>query len=105
MPVPRSGSQSASPEELVIGPPNHVQQKGWTLIPDGIIFTERAGGGKSSALRAYQFSSKRTRLIVPLPEGFEGNREYGISVSSDAQWVLYSQLDRSGSNVMVADIP
>ena len=105
IPVARSGEQAVSAEELVIGPPNHVQQKGWTLIPDGIVFTERAGGGQSSTLRAYQFSSKRTRLIVPLAEGFEGNREYGVSVSADAQWVLYSQLDRSGSNIMVADIP
>ena len=105
IPVARFGEQAASPEALVIGPPNHVQQKGWTLIPDGIIFTERAGGGQSSTLRAYQFSTTRTRLIAPLVEGFEGNREYGVSVSADAEWVLYSQLDRSGSNIMVADIP
>ena len=72
MPVARSGRQAVSAEELVIGPPNHVQQKGWTLIPDGIIFTERARGGQSSALRAYQFSSKRTRLIVPFRRGLKG---------------------------------
>jgi Tol biopolymer transport system component len=103
IPVAPLGGQAASAEELVIGPPNHVQQKGWTLIPDGIIFTERAGKGQPGALRAYQLSSKRTRLILPLMEGFVDGRDYGVSVSPDSQWVLYSQLDRSGSNIMVAE--
>ncbi|MBV9035331.1 MAG: PD40 domain-containing protein [Acidobacteriaceae bacterium] len=103
IPVARSGGPAVSAEELVIGPPNHVQQKGWTLIPDGIVFTERAGKGQPSALRAYQFSSKRTRLIVPLMEGFVDGRDYSVSVSPDLKWVLYSQLDKSGSNIMVAE--
>jgi serine/threonine protein kinase len=105
MPVAGSGGQPDSAEELVIAPLNHVQQKGWALMPDGIVFTERAERGQPGALRAYEFSTKRTRWIVPLLEGFVDGREYGISVSPDSRWVLYSQLDRSGSNVMVAEIP
>jgi eukaryotic-like serine/threonine-protein kinase len=103
MPIARSGGPAVSAEELVIGPSNHVQQKGWTLIPDGIVFTERPEKGQPGAIREYQFSNKRTRLIVPMTEGFGDGREYGVSVSPDLKWVLYSQLDRSGSNIMVAE--
>jgi len=98
-----SADHASSQEELVIGPSNNVQQKGWTLIPDGVVFTERVGKGQPGALHAYQISSKRTRLILPLMEGFEDGRDYGVSVSPDSRWILYSQLDRSGSNVIVAE--
>jgi Tol biopolymer transport system component len=102
--IPRvPGEQAGVSEELVIGSPNHVEQKGWTLIPDGIVFTEPPENGHPGALRFYQFSSKRTRQILPSMEGFPDGREYGVSVSPDMKWVLYSQLDRSGSNVMVAE--
>jgi Tol biopolymer transport system component len=103
IPVARSGGRAVSAEELVIGPPNHVRQKGWTLLPDGIVFTEPPEKGQPGALRVYRFSNKRTRLILPMMEGFVDGREYGVSVSPDLKYVLYSELDRSGSNVMVAE--
>ncbi len=99
----QSASQLISREELVLGPSNNVQQRGWTLTPDELVFTERAGKGQPGALRAYQFLSKRIRLLLPLMEGFEDGRDYGVSVSPDSKWILYSQLDRSGSNIMVAE--
>jgi hypothetical protein len=38
-----------------------------------------------------------------LTEGFRDSRDMKVSVSPDLRWVLYSQLDRSGSNVMMAE--
>jgi hypothetical protein len=90
-----------SSEELAVGPPIEVEQKGWALLPDGIVFTERSG----KALDVYEFSKKRTRFIASLGGSFLDGRENGVSVSLDAQWVLYSQLDRWGSNIMVAEAP
>jgi hypothetical protein len=47
---------------------------------------------------------RRTRPILELTELLPDTRgNMGISVSLDSRWVLYSQLDRSGSNVIVAD--
>jgi hypothetical protein len=101
----QSAGEVRSHEELVIGPPNNLQQKGWALTSDEIIATERGPNGRPGALRAYQISSRRTRLILPSIEGVVDSRDYSISVSADSKWILYSQLDRSGSNVMVADNP
>jgi eukaryotic-like serine/threonine-protein kinase len=99
----QSAGQVSSREELIIGPPNEVQQNGWTLTRDAIFFIQPAGKGHPAELCAYELSRKRTRLISPLMEGFLDSRDYGVSVSPDSKWILYSQLDRSGSNVMVAE--
>ncbi|HEX8896840.1 MAG TPA: protein kinase [Terriglobales bacterium] len=99
----QSAGHATTGEELVIGPSNNVQRKGWTIIPDEIIFSESAGKTEPGALRAYQILSKRTRLILPLMEGFVDARDYSVSVSPDSKWILYPQIDRSGSNVIVAE--
>ncbi|HKD06720.1 MAG TPA: protein kinase, partial [Bryobacteraceae bacterium] len=91
IPIQSAGPLSAG-EELVLGPSNNVLQRGWTLTPDEIIFAERPGQGQPGMLRAYQFSSKRTRSILPLQEGFEDGRDESVSVSPDLKWILYSQL-------------
>jgi Tol biopolymer transport system component len=91
-------------ETLVIGPPYQVKTEGWTVTPDEIVFFDRAAGTRAAAIRAYKIATKRTRSILTLTELFPDNRgDIGISVSPDSRWVLYSQLDRSGSNVIVAD--
>jgi Tol biopolymer transport system component len=98
-----SAGKVNSPEELVIGPPSNVEKRGWALTRDEIIAIEPGVNGHPGALRAYQISSKRTRLISPSIEGFVDTHDYSVSVSSDSRWILYSQLDRSGGNVMVAE--
>lgn len=90
-------------EDLVIGPPHRVQQKAWAVMADSIVFIELPGNGQSGSLRSFNRGSHRTRTIVPAIEGFRGSRDYGLSVSPDSKWVLYSQLDRSGSNIMFAE--
>jgi Tol biopolymer transport system component len=100
LPLDPSGGSS---EELVIGPPFNVQQTGWTLAADEIIFTDGSGKGESGSLRAYRISSRVTRVILPTLRSFADSRDYSASLSPDSKWILYSQLDRSGSNVMVAE--
>ena len=92
-----------SGEELVLGPPFNVQQTGWTVASDEIIFTDGAANGESGSLRAYRMSTRSTRLILSSLRSFPDDRDYSVSLSPDGKWILYSQLDRSGSNVMVAD--
>ena len=42
-------------------------------------------------------------MILPNLRSFADTRDYSVSLSPDSKWILYSQLDRSGSNVMVAE--
>jgi Tol biopolymer transport system component len=104
LPVPKSGVPIASAKELVVGSPHHVQPEGWTLARDGVIFfIDRATESQSPAIRAYDPQTQRTSLILSLNELFLDRDDIGLSISPDLKWILYSQLDRSGSNVMVAE--
>jgi Tol biopolymer transport system component len=99
----RSGSQVAADSELVVGPPYRLQPGGWALTRDEIIFIDRANRGQSAVIRAYNPATMTMRSILSLNEVFADRADIGLSVSPDEKWILYSQLDRSGSNVMLAE--
>lgn len=96
------GSSPAAGEELVVGPPYRPQPEGWAVTPDEIVFIDLARNNEPATIRAYNLSTKRVRPILTLTEVFSDRADIGASVSPDLRWVLYSQLDRSGSNVIVA---
>lgn len=68
-----------------------------------LLFIDRATREHSAVIRAYDPSTKVMRSIVSLDEVFVDRNDISLSVSPDGKWVLYSQLDRSGSNVMLAE--
>ena len=99
----RSGQQSPIAEELLIGPPYRAQPEGWTVTPDEIIFIDLARSKQRPAIRGYHVRNKHMRSILTLTELFSDRADIGVSVSPDLRWLLFSQLDRSGSNVILAD--
>jgi eukaryotic-like serine/threonine-protein kinase len=103
MPLSTSTHQGVSDTEIVVGPPYHVQPQGWTLTRNEVIFIDRATPRQSAVIRAYNPGTKVMRSILPLSELFVDRDDIGLSVSPDEKWILYSQLDRSGSNVMLAE--
>jgi eukaryotic-like serine/threonine-protein kinase len=98
-----SGHRPPAADELVIGPPYRPQVEGWVVTPDEIIFIDLARSSQPAAIRAYNVSTKHMRSILTLTEVFSDRGDIGAAVSPDLRWVLYSQLDRSGSNVIVAE--
>ena len=81
-----------------------MKTEDWTITRDEVFFVDRATSTHPAAIRAYRIATGRTRSILELTEllpDFRG--DMGISVSPDSRWILYSQLDRSGSNIMVAE--
>jgi Tol biopolymer transport system component len=94
----QSGSRPSHKEDLVIQPSYEPEPAGWTLTSNEIFFVDRA-----SEIRAYEIGTKKVRSILKMPDIFPDRSDIGLSVSPDSQWVLYSQVDRSGSNVMVAE--
>jgi hypothetical protein len=90
-------------EELVVGPPFKVQTEGWVVNADEVVFIDRPSDRGPAAIRAYGLVSKQNRTIRDLTEVFPDRGDISVAVSRDARWILYSQLDRSGSNVFVAE--
>jgi Tol biopolymer transport system component len=71
----------------------------WLLAPGGkeILYL---GSGKNKGLRAWNLLTRQDRLLHNDPIH---SIERGLSISADGRRIVYSQLDRSDSNVMVAE--
>ncbi len=103
MPGSKSGTASSQQEKLIIGPPYKPEAEGWALTSSEIVFIDRATKDYPPEIRAYDIVSKKVRSILAMHELFPESSDIGVSVSPDSRWILYSQLDRSGSNVVVAE--
>jgi Tol biopolymer transport system component len=90
-------------EEMIIGPPFNIDKTSWVLTRGEVFFTQTQTNEEPGSLRAYSISTGATRVILPSLPSFADSRDYSITVSPDSKSLLYSQLDRSGSNIMVAD--
>ena len=90
-------------EELVIGQGYEVEHESWTVTSEEIFFVDRGPNRRSHTIRTYHIATKQTRPILALADQPNDKAIGGLSISPDLRWLLYSQLDRSGSNVMVAE--
>jgi Tol biopolymer transport system component len=88
-------------EQLVIGPPVDLLSTDWTVTPKEILFVGIAGRSQSRQIRGYHLVSGTIRTILTVRDMPDSGT--ALSVSPDSRWVLYGQLDRSGSNIMVAE--
>jgi Tol biopolymer transport system component len=72
----------------------------WDLHRDGILF--RAGRPEDGpTIEFYRFATSRVELIKKLPEGTLTH--HGLNVSPDGRWVLYAQVDRRESDIMLVE--
>ena len=87
----------------VIDRSNQVQSEGWALTDSELVFIGRPDGARPAAIRTYNLATGKIRPILDLTEVFLDRGDISLSVSKDGKSILYAQLDRSGSNVMVAE--
>ena len=74
------------------------------MAPGQIFFVDRAVNMRSATIRAYDLATKQVRQILFLGDLLLEKVTTELSVSPDSNWLLYSRLDKSGSNIMVADL-
>jgi len=67
----------------------------WTLSPGGIYFVPAEA---PRSVRYFDLASKQTRQIFEADKNFD----YGLSVSPDGRWILYTQEDVN-SDIMLVD--
>lgn len=79
------------------------QYNGWAVTNDEVVFTAPADPTHSAAIRAYNLGTGKIRSILDLPEAVVASGDMSLSVSKDGRSILYTQLDRSTSNIIVAE--
>jgi hypothetical protein len=87
----------------VIDRSNKVQSEGWAVTGNELVFIGRPNGSRPAAIRAYNLITGKIRPILDLTEVFLDRGDISLSVSKDGNSILYAQLDRSGSNIIVAE--
>jgi len=85
----------ATPQE-VSGMPKITYFSQWTLVHDGIYF---APHDSPRSICFFDFATRHTREI------FKADKDLGdgMSVSPDGRYMLYSQIDQSNANIMIAN--
>jgi len=88
----RSG---ATPQE-VSGIPKVFLESQWTLVRDGIYFAPQ---DSPRSICFFDFATRHTREIFKADKDLSD----GMSVSPDGRYLLYSQIDESNANIMIAN--
>ena len=75
----------------------------WMLTDQGIYFFDLKNPVEP-ALKFYSFTAGKTTLLRQFPKDTRVDEiSTALSVSPDGRWILYTQLDQSGSNLMLVE--
>ncbi|HUK74027.1 MAG TPA: hypothetical protein VLV47_00970, partial [Candidatus Bathyarchaeia archaeon] len=75
----------------------------WALTGQGICFFD-LNNPAGPALKLYSFTTGKTTLLRQLPKNTSiDTQSTALSVSPDGRWILYTQYDQSGSNLMLVE--
>jgi len=74
----------------------------WTLFEDGLYFFQRQGRSRRATLSFYRFATDSVHSLTNLRQAPPLHRP-GLSLSPDRQWMLYTQLDQTQSDLMLVE--
>ncbi|HEY1340993.1 MAG TPA: hypothetical protein VGF59_25955 [Bryobacteraceae bacterium] len=91
------------PGETLVMPSLHPLMWGnWALGANGIYYLDYPDSGDGARLQFFDFRAGAGRTIAPLSHRPVVG-DTGLAVSPDEKWILYSQVDRAGSDIMLAE--
>jgi dipeptidyl aminopeptidase/acylaminoacyl peptidase len=74
----------------------------WTIGKNGIYFVQPGDAlpGSTASLHLFDLATRRARLVAPLP-GIPSAFDGGLAISPDQTTVMFTVLDRAGSNIVI----
>jgi Tol biopolymer transport system component/DNA-binding winged helix-turn-helix (wHTH) protein len=85
-------------ESIVEGMPSMWSTDVWTVAEGGIYF---APEDSPRSIRYFDFNTKHVRKIFDVEKDFDPGG--GLSVSPDGHWILYSQVDERGADILLVE--
>ena len=73
--------------------------RGFAVVKEGIYFIPRPDSASRCSIQFFDAATTRTRLIATI----EKPVRWRLSVSPDGRWILYSQVDEVGSDLMLVE--
>ena len=90
--VPRDGGEETQVLESVFG-------RAFAIVNEGIYFIPRPDSAGRYSIQFFNFATKKIRSITTI----ERPAGYFLSISPDGRWILYSQTDQVGSDLMLVE--
>jgi Tol biopolymer transport system component len=82
---------------------NKAGQSIWAVARDGICFFDWKDA-VHPLIQFYNFRNRRSTTVYEFPRGTNvGTGDTAISVSPDGRWILYTQVDQVGSNLVLVE--
>lgn len=82
---------------------DRARRRVWAVTDQGICFFDLSGP-TGATLKFYNFATGKVTLLKEFSKDTQvGRGSTALTVSPDGRWVLYTQLDQSGSNLMLAE--
>jgi hypothetical protein len=91
--MPREGGE----ETRVLEP--SVFEGAFALVSEGIYFIPGPDSANRTSVQFFNFKTKRIRSIATIEKPVGSL----LSVSPDGRWILYSQIDQTGSDLMLVE--
>ncbi len=93
----------ASGQERVVLPSLKAGYWGyWALTRDRIFFVDQDANDPQAAIYSVNLDGGDKRLVFTM-EKAPSIADSAFAISPDQQWILYTQIDRSGGDIMLAD--
>ena len=76
-----------------------VDKIAFAIVNEGIYFVPRSDSSSRHSIQFFNFATKRIRSVATI----ESDIDAFVSVSPDGRWILYSQIDQVGSDLMLVE--
>jgi eukaryotic-like serine/threonine-protein kinase len=73
------------------------------LVDSGVFFVPSRDTAAGSSLRFLSFATNKIRTVANFEQPLDFGGFGGVSVSPDGRWILYTQFDRAGSELMLVE--
>ena len=71
----------------------------FAVVAQGVYFIAGSESAAGSSIQFFNFATEKIRPIAAI----EKPVSYGLSISPDGRWILYSQWDQVGNDLMLVE--
>jgi hypothetical protein len=75
----------------------------FALVDDGVYFVPVRERGRGSSLRFLSFATNKVKPVASFEKPLDVGSLGGVSVSPDREWILYTQIEHAGSELMLVE--
>ncbi len=93
--MPRNGGEETQVLES-------VDKQAFAIVSEGIYFIPRPDSAGRYSIQFFDFATKRIRSISTIESKMDPYLSI-LSVSPDGRWILYSQIDQEGNDLMLVE--